>query len=293
MATSTFFLILFFFSYFFLFSGKKLSLKIKLSKGNDLLKSIHHLEEEVFCGKIPSLPKNVGYKFFSPLLESILIYSKHFGIPLFNFLKEFKHHLRKDLQHEKSVFKELRDGIFQSIFLASVSFCFWWWSHYFLDIPTSYSKNFKIALFLEGMGIFAYLGFFHIFKRKLIQSFDPFFSSYYLFWGVSLIGLPVVEVLGISQIMDKRSSDKDLGFLQRRMEGLVTSWKEKGFPVKEGVEEVICQLWDLYETRFQVFRRNLKIVNFLIMALFYLPAFFILLLDFIGIFLIELKSGPV
>ncbi len=293
MATSSFFLILFFFSYIFLFSGKKLSFKIEFSKGNDLLRSIYYLEEEVFCGKIPSLPKNVGYKFFSPLLETILIYSKHFGIPLFNFLKEFKHHLRKDLQHEKSVFKELRDGIFQCIFLALVSFCFWWWSHFFLDIPISYSKNFKIALFLEGMGIFSYLGFFHVFKKNLLQSFDPFFSSYYLFWGVSSIGLPVVEVLGISQIMEIRTSDKELGSLQKRMEGLVTSWKEKGFPVKDGVEEVIWQLWDLYETRFQVFRRNLKIVNFLITALFYLSAFFILLLDFIGIFLIELKSGPV
>lgn len=283
------FYFLFLITYLFLIPWKKIIRNFDFFKGNQLLLSVYGIEEEVFCGKIPSIPKNLNYKFFSPLLDSFLVYSRQFGMPIFNFLGEFKHHLGKDIQMEGKLLKELRDGIFQCFFIGGISFGFWGWAHFFLELDLSYSSNFFFALFLETFGLIIFLVFFFIFKNKLLRPFDNFFRSYYLFWGLSSVGLPVVEVLGASQILEVTPSMEAQKTLHRRVQSIVTSWKEVGLPVKNAMEDVILELWNLYDVRFQVFRRNLKILNFLILALFYLSAFFVLLMDFIWLFLIELK----
>lgn len=283
------FLFLFLTPYFILIPWKKYFFKLDFYRGNQLLWSVFKIEEEVFYGRIPPIPKNLKYKFFSPLLESFLLYTRQFGMPLFNFLGEFKQQLGKDLQMERKLLKELRDGIIQFLFIGFITFGFWGWAHIFLGLKITYSLNFFLALFLKLMGLILFLGCYYFFKRRLLGSFNTVFQSYYLFWGLSSVGLPVVEVLGACHILELRPSVGEQIILHKRMESLVTSWKDKGFPIKSSVENVILELWDLYNLKFQVFRRNLKIVNFLIMALFYLSAFFILLMDFMGVFLIELK----
>ena len=284
-----FFFVLFLIPYFLLIPWKKYFFLLEFQRGNQLLLSIFEIEEEVFSGRVPLIPKIFKYKFYSPLLESFLLYSRQFGMPLFNFLGEFKHQLGKDLQMERKLLKELRDGVVQFIFIGVISFGFWTWSHIFLGLKISYSLNFFLAFFLQLLGLIIFLCCYYVFRKKLLGTFNTVFQSYYLFWGLSSVGLPVVEVLGACQILELRPSNGEQRILHRRMESLVTSWKDKGFPVKKSVEDVISELWDLYNVKFQVFRRNLKIVNFLIMALFYLSAFFILLMDFMGVFLIELK----
>jgi hypothetical protein len=286
---SKIFFLLFLIPYLGLIPWKKYFSKFEFSRGNQLLWSVYKIEEEVFYGRVPSIPKNYKYKFYSSLLESFLLYSRQYGMPLFNFLGEFKHQLGKDLQMERKLFKELRDGVVQFIFIGVISFGFWTCSHIFLELKISYSFNFFLAFFLQLTGMIIFLSCFYVFKRKLVETFYRVFQSYYLFWGLSSVGLPVVEVLGACQILELKPLNGGLMVLNRRMESLVSSWKDKGFPVKNSVEDVISELWDLYNVKFQVFRRNLKIVNFLTMALFYLSAFFILLMDFMGVFLIELK----
>src|SRR3990172_8287206 len=115
------FFLLFFISYLFLIPWKRCFMNLDLIRGNKLLLSVYGIEEEVFCGKIPAIPQTLNYKFFSPLLESFLIYSRQFGIPLFNFLGEFRHHLGKDLQMERKLLKELRDGLLQFFFVGIIS----------------------------------------------------------------------------------------------------------------------------------------------------------------------------
>lgn len=287
--TQFIFILFFFITYLFLIPWKYYFLNLELNRGNRLLLSVYILEEEVYCGRIPTISKNLNYKFFSTLLESFLLYSRHFGIPIFNFLGEFRQHLGRDLEMEKKLFKEIRDGIIQFFFVGGISFGFWRFSHFFLDLKAAYTVRFFFALFLEFIGLIIYLIFFYIGKNKLLKSFNALFRSYYLFWGLSSVGLPVVEVLGESQILEQSPSEAGQRALQRRVESLVNSWKEVGLPVKSAMEDAILELWNLYNVRFQVFRRNLKIVNFLIMALFYLSAFFILLMDLMGLFLIEIK----
>ncbi len=286
---STTFLILSLSTYLILIPWKSHLISLEADLGKKLLWSIYQMEEEVFCGQIPSSPRTSEYKFFSFLLNSFVFYSRDFGIPLMEFLKELKNHLRRDLQLEKKIGKEFRDGIFQFLFITFVSLLFWRWSYFLLEIKVKYSINFFFGVFLEVIGLGVFILNFWVLRERLLKQFRPIFSAYYIFWGLSSVGLPIVEVLGKSRILEVKPKNKGLKALQKRMENLVTSWKDKGFPVKEEVEGIIWELWEQYEEDFRGFRITLKIVNFLIMALFYLSAFFILLLDFVGIFLIELK----
>jgi len=257
------------------------------SQGERLFFRIFEIEEELYSGQIPGIYNLYNYKFFSSLLRQLLEYARTYGLPPNLFIGDLRKNLNKDLKFEREVKRLLWEGITQFVLIFLIS----WFFKYFASKALSTSFKFSIfAFMLQILGPLVFFLLFTYLKRQIFNPFRPYFAAYYNLWALMKVGGPTGEILGKSRILNLNPSKEPLKTFHQKIKSPLKAWEQKGIPIDPLIELLIEELWEAYDQEFQRFHKILKVLSFLILAFFYLGAYFMLVWGTLGPFLIEMKG---
>jgi hypothetical protein len=100
------------------------------------------------------------------------------------------------------------------------------------------------------------------------------------------IGLNLNEILLRSGILQGNLvSFKIFENLSDRVKKLIARLKETGLSPKDETQEIIREIWHLQETNFRKFTKKVQVLKFVILAFFFLPAYFLYLYSIFQFFM--------
>ncbi len=268
----------------FRFERRNLFAKEK-SAGEELLQAIPELEASLSVGMKMSGLKLPEYKFFTSLIYILLENNRRLGIGLKNVLGELKQNLILDLQFEGKLLDHTLGANAQFLVIALTTWFFIFFSSQLADLPLD-SFILLLIILVQLSGIFVFNFLLKLIKKRTFNKFNQAISRLYLFGGLSEIGLSFGQVLEESKVMASENWSHRL-FLPcaRRLSGLVARWKETGLSPVSGSREIIGELWHLKEVSFVRFLKHLDLLKFVILAGFFLPAYFLYLYSIFQFFM--------
>ncbi len=245
--------------------------------GNKLILELANLEGKLNFGIIKkdfSLPQ---FKFYTALIQNLLEANRVSGISLMKILPELKVEIQKDIQFERKILKEIHGGYFQFLIIIFTTWGFVFLSQKLVATVVDLKIYFlMITLQILGFSIFYFL--MRLIKNKKFKPFSNAFRELYLFMTLTELRKPINTILTESNIQNGALFQaKCFSLLRVRLSSSVERWKNSGHSPKSEAEELIKELWYLQDEHFNDFLKKIQITKFILMALLFLPAYFIYL----------------
>jgi len=257
----------------------------ELTRGRELLLAFSECEAKISLG-IKILPKHLPkYKFYTGLIEQLFETNRRFGMGIKKFIPEIRGALIHDLQFEKLIFDEIIGGFLQFMVIALTTWSFVFLSSSLVFIPLS--KTLVISmLILQFSGGALFFVLVKKYQLKTFTKFNKAIEELYLFSGLMDIGLNLNEILLRSGILQGNLvSFKIFENLSGRVKKLIARLKETGLSPKDETQEIIKEIWHLQETNFRKFTKKVQVLKFVILAFFFLPAYFLYLYSIFQFFM--------
>ncbi len=255
----------------------KLSFSSLTSSGNNLLLSLSEFEGSLACGNINQSKSIPQFKFYTNLLLKLLKANRQEGISIRKLIPELRIGVQRDIQFEKKVSKVVIAGNFQFLVIAFATWGFVFFSQQLVEIKL----DLFLGLSMLALQLFGFIALNVATSYMKKYNFGPFasaFSELYLFSSLVEVRLPIKEILLESKIMSGvLVSSKLFTSLSRRIIYSVERWKTSGVSPKDEAEELIKELWYSQDEQFTDFIKKIEILKFIIMALLFLPAYFLYL----------------
>lgn len=247
------------------------------SAGEGLLLSLSEFEGSLSCGLInqeKSIPK---FKFYTNLLLKLLATNRQEGIAIRKLIPELRNGVQRDIQFEKKISKVIIGGNFQFAVIALATWGFVFFSQQLVDIKLDTNLG-LLMLALQIMG-FLFLNLMTSWlKKEKFQPYSSAFEEIYLFKSLIEVRMPIKQILLESNIMNgSLVNSKVFSSIKKRIVYSVERWKTSGISPKDESEELIKEIWYSQEEQFVDFIKKIEILKFIIMALLFLPAYFIYL----------------
>jgi hypothetical protein len=258
-------------------------------KGDAFFLELFNIEKKLYSGELPGIYKLPAYKFFAPLIANLMEYSRVFGLSPNLFIPQLRKYLGRDLKFERRMNKLFFGGLAQMLIVFFLSWSFGYYMSEALSFPVNFSLQ---PLFLQLTGGIFYILIFTLLRRYLLSPFNHFFISYYRLWALMKVGHSMGEILQKSEIYSLSSNRAVLKEFQSKIRDPLKAWEEKGVDIILIVELLLEQLWDIYTEELVKFRGIFIMATLAILAIFFLSAYFLIIWDVLGPFLIELKQGP-
>lgn len=254
-------------------------------RGRELLKVFPEMEAKLSLG-VKNLTIHLPrYKFYTPLLFNLLEIHRRLGVSLKAILPELRVNLIKDLQFEKKMISNMVGGNIQFMVITFTTWSFILLSSTLADLPLRYSDLFLISL-VEGSAFLVFNISFSKIKNHSFTKYDDAIERLYLFVSLAEIGLPINQVLDESKVLESPFMvNKSFRDLAERLTGLVKRWKEMGFSPRVETHEIIKEIWHAKEADFERFLKHLDLLKFVILAFFFLPAYFFYLYSIFKFFM--------
>lgn len=257
---------------------------LKRRQGEKILQTILQLEMHRGYGLADKGIQFYDYKYFSPLLERLVILTKQHGLPLYRYLPEIKKGLLTDVQIEKKILKEMQDGLFQFLMMSLMTWIFIFFAQAMIQkSPPMAILGIIFVGQLIGPIVFYLTG--QYLKRKSFFCYQLLFGEVYVFRSLFEVGLPLSVVLKESQVMrGVFSQNKKFRSDYEHFQFLIDEIKKQGHLPEAELAQMLQRLWDKYEEALTVFRTRLAFIKFLHLALIYLPLYFLYLVSLFKIF---------
>ena len=262
------------------FYRTKLPFQSTVSTGEQLLLSLSEFEGSLACGIVGvanqknSLPQ---FKFYTNLLIKLLKANRQEGISIRKLIPELRIGVQRDIQFEKKVSKVVIGGNFQFLVITLATWGFVFFSQQLVEIKL----DFKLGLCMVALQIlgFVLLNFLTSYLKKVkFMPYSSAFEELYLFKALVEVRMQIKTILLESRIMNGALVTLKLfDSLSRRIIYSVERWKASGISPKEESEELIKELWYSQEEQFLDFIKKIEILKFVMMALLFLPAYFLYL----------------
>lgn len=250
-----------------------------------ILNNFSSLEQSVKYGKFDlriELPK---YKFFTDLILELLQLHKKLGINLSLYLPKIRLELQRDHRFEKKLHELMLNCIWQFLIIISVTWGFISFSSMMIAVFPS-GKVISSILFLQMLGaiVFFYMKVF--LYKKTFAELEQIIEKFYKFLSLVDVGIPISKILEYSQINALgKVKQKDLRSYAQRVHSLLTYWQQNGHSPKNEMTEILEDVWALKESLFEAFLKKLEVLKFIVLALFYLPAYFLYLFSIFQFFM--------
>jgi hypothetical protein len=245
--------------------------------GEKLLLCLSEFEGRLSCGLVGAEINIPKFKFYTALILKLLEANRREGISIRKLIPELRIGIQKDVQFEKKISKVIFGGNFQFLVITLATWGFVFFSQQLVEIKLDFKFGFVMA-FLQFIGFLALNLASSYLKKKKFKPFNDAFSELYLFSALVEVRLPIKTILNESKIMNGvLVSSNIFHSLSGRIASSVERWKNSGVSPKVESEELIKEVWYLLEENFQDFIKKLEVLKFIIMALLFLPAYFIYL----------------
>ena len=272
-------------THFYLTRRHLIPVQGEIFSGEEMLLSLQDFEGKIALG-IKILPESLPqYKFYTELLEHLFLAFRKMGVGIKKFIPEIRMALIHDLQFEKKIASEMISGILHFLVVTVTTWCFVYLSSLLINIPIAKSIVISmLGLQVAGIGLFIF-GIARLKKSQFLK-FNSSIKELYLFTSLLEVGLPLNETLAYSGILSgSLVKFKHFENLANRIKKLIERLKSTGISPKEESHEIIRELWHLQEQTFIKFAKNLQVLKFVILAFFYLPAYFLYLYSIFKFFM--------
>jgi hypothetical protein len=256
-----------------------------IAKGERLLRHFVQLEAKVTMGQKTIASDLPRFKFYTGLLSDLFEAHRQFGFSLKNVLPELRGNLIKELLFERKILSLSMGGNLQFFIVSLTTWSFVFLSSKLADLPL----NSTILIVIAGIQILAIIVFnFSFLKLKDfgLKKFSMALEELYLFNGMVEVGLPINRVLADTRILEGvLASNKHFINVRERLFDLVNRWKETGLSPRVETGEIIRQVWIDKELGYERFLKQLELLKFVILAFFFLPAYFLYLYSIFQFFM--------
>ena len=253
--------------------------------GEKLLSFLPNLEAKLAMGLKTTTDSIPRYKFYTTLLFDLLEVHQKRGISLKTIIPELRLNLTKDLQFESKLQSNLLGGNLQFFVITMTTWCFIFFSSAMADLPLKFSVL-MIILMIQITGIFIFNLALKKLKNYTFSKFSEAIERLYLFVSLVEIGMPVSQTLAESRVLEGGlMKNKLFSPCASRLLTLVNRWKENGISPKVEAGEIIRELWHLKEVSFERFLKHLEALKFIVLAFFFLPAYFFYLYSIFQFFM--------
>ena len=124
--------------------------------------------------------KLVQYKFFTGLLDQLVIANRKYGARLYTFLPKVKKALIQDLAFEKKLRNILWGGVYQMMIISLLTWTFWYSSLQTIE-KLSFSNEQILSIALQCLGLCIYLTVFCFLRLKTFSVWEDYIKKSYLF----------------------------------------------------------------------------------------------------------------
>lgn len=214
------------------------------------------------------------YKFFSELVEMLLSLARQWGAQyqqVFIVLREILH---QDLEFEKQL-KEFTQGCwFQMLLIVFMSWTFIILGTTWVKIQFPLSYMIMIGLW-QGLGMLCFFFGIKILKTRYLAALGAFWKSLICLRSLSETALPRSEIIRLSNLknLDGFSHPEWSDFrvkVQHLGQWVLTS----GMSPSKEIQYLMEELRFLEKHQIQVFQKMANILKFLILIIFFIPAYF-------------------
>ena len=237
----------------------------------------HHKQLQVVSRQWPTLPP---YKFYTPILETILQYSTQYGVPITQHLKALRKCLIQDWEFEQKLTGHLFATGGQIVTITSLTWGFGGFCQWMLQLWPEPSKLLLVGA-LQALGGVV---FFILYQKRKIHLFRPYERCYQ-----AVIAANILQHLGISLHSAKVQCSLDglpksgpLGEIRERLQELFHQCHHQGHSIRDFLWELREELDFYLAEDFKKFLQFTAKIKFLILALFYLPAYLIFVFSLFG-----------
>lgn len=260
----------------------------KLKKENPALVVLNNfstLEQSVKYGKFDQRVELPKYKFFTDLILELLQLHKKLGINLSLYLPKIRLELQRDYRFEKKVQELMINCAYQFLIIIAVTWGFIFFSSMMINVFPSGIVVVSI-LFLQFIGVVIFFYLKHFLYQKTFLELEKIIEKFYKFLSLIDVGIPMAKVLEYSQIAAlSNTKEKNLTTYAQRVNQLLIYWQQNGHSPKSEMSEILEDIWALKETLFEAFLKKLEVLKFIVLALFYLPAYFLYLFSIFQFFM--------
>lgn len=254
-------------------------------QGEKLLVLFPEIEAKLALGIKTTSIELPRYKFYTTLIFDLLQVHRKLGISLKHILPELRQNLIKDLQFESKVIGSVIGGNLQFFVITLTTWGFIFFSSALADLPLDFF-TLLVIFCMQVTALFVFNGILSYIKKHTFMKFNQTIESLYLFVSLVEIGLPVSQVLLESKVLESDlGKHKRFSQVSSRLEALINRWKDNGISPKIESAEIIKEVWHLKEVNFETFIKQVDVLKFIVLAFFFLPAYFFYLYSIFKFFI--------
>lgn len=254
-------------------------------RGEGLLLFLQEAEARIALGSklIPGDMKQ--YKFYTDLLEQLFESHRKLGAGLKKMIPDIRRAITRDLQFEKQILGEIVGALVQFMLIALTTWGFVFLSSLLVEIPLSgFILSCMLILQVSGAALFFIL--MRALKKKMFSSLAQALCELTRFQTMINTGLSVNEVLLRSNILGGALVEsRALSPFAGRVKNLISRMKATGLSPVEETQEILKGLWHFQGEQFQKFTKRVQLLKFVVLALFFLPAYFLYLASIFQFFM--------
>lgn len=282
------------FYYCFYFVGKKLRVflngikkfqqKSLLWRGRAIIEGIADMETYLSRGLVRSATELPRYKFYTGLIHLILSYGRNYGASILGIVRKIRQGIIMDYQFERKLQSEFFGGLVQFVLIGFMTWIFIFISDSIICAETLFSVRFLVG----GLQIFGVVLYFFIYfgwRKKNFLIYSKYFSGLYVLDSLSEVGVSLqlmLEQSGVEKLFE--INKRKFCYVDNRLENAIEASRKQGMPIKKELDDIINEVWFLQEQQFGKFVKQMAGLKFVILALFFLSAYFVYLFSLFGHF---------
>jgi hypothetical protein len=252
-------------------------IKFQYQHGKALLLNLSILEANIYRGNLGDSIDIPEYKYYSELIYKMLNNSKKYGINLKKIINEIKQKIILDIKLEEKICNEFISGFIQFFFIVLVTWFFIFVSKKMIEIPLTNSLILMILIF-QMSGLISFYFSTKYLEKYYFKSFNNVIKELIIFKSFLEISFPLNQALIHSNISNGEfSKDKLFEHLYQFFTESITRLKMSGISPHADLEIILNSIFDLQEEKMIKFQKQIAVLKFMHLALFFLMAYFIYL----------------
>ena len=229
-----------------------------------------------------------GYKFYTGLVNEILLYNRELGGYSKKNFQVVKKALLGDIRFEKKVEKEMRGSFFQYVCLGLVTWFFIGGSHQILGEKISISlKKLLLILCFQMAGVLLYQVVCRRVKKKDFYFFNLYYGPLFRFFILIHLNLPVGVVLEKSGF-EVFYKERPLSWkpVLEDLRSLINKWKNQGGEVRSELDDIVEEVYFLRDLSFEKYKEKIQFLRLIFLGIFFLGPYLFYLSALLSSFLI-------
>lgn len=241
------------------------------TKGGDLYRQVMSMNRlELSKGMNIEL---VQYKFFTGLVEELLVEFKRAGANIFDHLKDVRRGLMNDLAQEKKLHAELQGALIEMAMIGAISAAFGASIRFFAQVELSWWIYAGVWGW-QALGVVVFVICQRRLKSKIFGPFDAYFRALAKLDLYVRINRPInfiTQRIGIENCL----LQKRLKHVRKRLEQVLFSLKNGNYDFRL-TQELIDECWFTYELAKEEFLTHAKRLKLMVVTIFFLMSYLFL-----------------